>query len=152
MITKEIALFTLLSITAAAQTLPASTTATPAAETLPPAFTSADTVQALHRLFQNRRTIGAIFLGTTGGVIVASNIAISNDPFLRSAADNALIATGVALIYTAPLLIIGASHLTRFSKKKEEQVVAEFTANHVLSAKLRKRLKPNLFVQQKQRR
>ena len=133
----------LIALPAAAQTAPV----TAPAQASAPQPTAADTVRAVQRLFQSRRTRGALLWGGTGAAVVASNIALSNDPGLGPyGANEAVTVTGIALLYTAPLWVLGTSQLVRFSRKKERQALADFTATHRLSGKIMKRLKPALFA------
>ena len=108
---------------------------------------SADTVRALQKLFNNRRTRGGVLLGVTGGAIVTANVVVSSDlGLVIDAEDGALLATGIALLYTAPLWVVGISQRVRFIRRKEQQVIDEFRAAHVLPRKILKRLKPALFT------
>lgn len=114
----------------------------------PMVFTRADTVRALQQLFKNRRTRGALLLGGTGAAVVASNIILNNESGIPSsdARSNVVVASGIALLYTSPLWVVGTSQLVRFDKKKEKAIIDEFMTKHTLTHKIQRRLKPGLFA------
>jgi len=115
---------------------------------VPLQFSHADTVRALQRLFKNRRTRGALLLGGTGALVVASNVALNNESGIPSSdvSSNLIVASGIALLYTTPIWVVGTSQLVRFSQKKEKAIIDKFMTKHTLPRKIQRRLKPSLFA------
>lgn len=113
----------------------------------PTQFSQADTVRALQQLFRSRRTRGTLLLGGTGALVVAGNVALSNESGIPAsdALSNLVVASGIVLLYSAPIWVAGTSQLVRFSKEKEKVIMAEFVTSHTLPRKIRHRLKPRLF-------
>ena len=148
MVFKALVFLLLLATTAAAQNAPIAKTDTNSEARAPHQFTSADTLQALQQLFKNRRTRGAFLLGGTGAVVVASNIVLNNESGIPSsdASSNVIVASGIALLYSAPLWVIGTSQLVRFSKKREQTVIEAFVTKYTLPSKIQRRLTPGLLT------
>lgn len=124
------------------QPLPDAPAETPVAQTTAPS----DTVRALHQLFQLRRNSGWILVSSTGIGAVVLTSAVNGDDSFGSLGTDALLSTAAAALYGAPLWVVGVSKLTRFSKKKEQEVLAEFAAGQGLPPKIRRRLKPAHFT------
>jgi hypothetical protein len=115
-----------------------------------PRHTAADTVEALHLLFRNRRTTGGLLIGLGGIAAVAT-------PLIAVAAAGPPTSTyghlpetvgGIRLgfLIAAPIAAFGFTQLEENSKKKEEQVVAQYRDAHTLPRKLAKKLRPELFL------
>ncbi|GGF17200.1 hypothetical protein [Hymenobacter cavernae] len=111
-------------------------------------ITPADTVNAVQRLFQKHRTGGWVWttIGAAFAVRIASVAAASSatDGFASTTGGTIV---GVGVFGGVPAGI-GISKLTRFSKSKEEQVVALYNQSGILPPYVRKRLKTKHFHQQ----
>jgi|GEM_PF-6742951 len=105
------------------------------------ASTAADSVSAVRKLFQQRRTGGgvlsAIGIGATGAIArgLSSGDASGN-------AGGAVIS--IAVIGGIPA-VVGISKLIRFSKPREETIVAAYQQGKPLPSYIRRRLKPSHF-------
>ncbi|WP_426061063.1 hypothetical protein [Hymenobacter sp. B1770] len=145
---KALQFLMLLATTAAGQNAAAPEHGANSAAIATRQLTPADTVRALHELFKSRRTRGALLLGGTGAVVLAGNIVLHNDPGFPSSdkTNDAVVASSIALLYAAPLWVVGTSQLMRFSKKKEAAIINGFTTKHTLPNKIQRRLKPSLFA------
>jgi hypothetical protein len=111
-------------------------------------YTAADTIAALHRMFHNRRSGGATLLGASLLTIaVAPVVGANNGPPTGYGALAGLI-TGVqiGLGLTVPMTAIGINLVSKYSKAKEEQAIALYKEKNVLSPKLRRKLRPRLFL------
>lgn len=117
-----------------------------------PQRTTADTAQALHLLFRNQRAIGGVSLGLSGlaliavpVVITASTSASASPNFYRDVA-NFTSHGGLAFAVAIPMASFGAIKLLRSSKKREDEVIYAYVHEHILPKKLRRKLKPELFI------
>jgi len=101
-----------------------------------------DTVAALHRLFSAKRQQSAAVIATTvgtglAGLGVAENTRRGNDFAVP------LIATGISLL-SIPVTAAEILYYRRFTRRKEQQAVADFQA-HQLRRHLKRQLQPQYF-------
>ena len=104
---------------------------------------AADSSQAVRSLFQQRRTGGGIFtavgIGATGAIVRGASSGDSG--------GNAGGAVVSALVLGGLPAGIGVGKLVRFSKTREEEIVAAYAAGKPIPAAIRRRLKSKHFAQ-----
>ncbi|KAA9332022.1 hypothetical protein F0P96_11050 [Hymenobacter busanensis] len=104
-------------------------------------LTRPDTAAAVHELFASRRTGGGLFTAFGGvftGLLTAS-IAQVPDP---GSGDKIGAAASIGVMGLMPLGV-GIGKLTRYSKKREQQVLTEYAQGGRLAHKYRRRLRGN---------
>jgi hypothetical protein len=139
---RAILFLTLFAATATAQIAPTANLTTSEATANTHQFPSTDTILALQRLFERHRKRGDILIGITGLSAVGAVILFNNNKkFSFTAPESTIARVGITVIFTAPFWIIGTYQLIKFSKKKEENIIYEFTSKHSLPQRIRRKLK-----------
>lgn len=116
----------------------------------PPQRTAADTVRALHRLFSNRRTGGALLIALGGITLFVTPLAFAaaDDPSAKKHGSLGAFVGGaqVGFVLATPIVALGIYKVSRSSKAKEEQIIYYYTEKHVLPQKIKRKLRPELFL------
>jgi hypothetical protein len=116
----------------------------------PPQRTVADTIQALHLLFVNKRVGGGLVVAL-GGISLIATPAI----YIASAGPttstygylgDAIGGTMVGLAISIPVNALGIYLLSGNSKNRENEVIHDYTERHILPKKIKRKLKPSLFL------
>ena len=145
---RALCILLLFSFPICGQTAPSPVASSASLPPPPIQYTATDTVTALHRLFTNRRVGGATLLGISALPLVgtpAISVASSEPGGYKPLAA---FVGGVLLgaVFSVPIAYAGGHQLSRHSRKKEAEIIAAYKEKHVLSQKIKRKLRPGLFL------
>ncbi|QNP52865.1 hypothetical protein [Hymenobacter qilianensis] len=110
-----------------------------------------DTLQAIQNLFQTRRRGGRLFAiqggaGLLGAVgYLAMPVSDSSPSVFSYTANDKIQIVSILAAAGLPLLGVGISKISRFSKEKERALIQQYRAGQPLPAHISQRLKPKYF-------
>jgi hypothetical protein len=101
-------------------------------------------------LFANRRVGGGLTIALGGLALFVTPFAAvaADDPSTKTHGSLGAFVGGVqlGLAIATPITAFGIYQMSQNSKEKEEQIIYQYTAMHILPEKIKKKLRPELFL------